>query len=588
MKKLAFSTLLATTSALLLSLAPTARAQDDFQNYPGGVSVLTRDFDPTHPGQSIAKPVFGDPNLLRQVVNTAWQASRATISDQIIAQMGQANSIAAGVTPYNIVCVMGQPGALSVQPGSYAADSTLQMKYVVTGNSIEFDTTQPTALGKWADPRFSCNYDLTLNLGLTFGNAPGPLQLTSVTAQISNAKLDSHGLIADLVFVGNDVAKLFGSDYIKKAQNAINGKNFDFTDKLNQGLAPFNATLGQFGTLANSILNGAGNALPGGLSPRSLPGMTPQGPQLLLFMNRDGKIPTRGTGQISGAITWKKTIGKPGASFQPRRPIIGGKDVVAELFDPVSPMAGAFKIRAIAQSGFAREGTFVPPMTEVGVLKSVVLDSQAPADSTVLRYVIGDLPLNIPIKVETSLSDMAWQGDIGSQQRIVGPTNWTGLITLKPGRALALNAASVVNQKSSIGALLRGATPTNSGATAAPATTAKSRINIGGLVKSGTDKVALNPQPLPPGPDPDKVALNPQPLPPRVFSGTIRQGNIMGLKKPALGGVFNGQAVPNNAIVNDKVASIAVVLPLLKRDNPSGQLAVGDINFEVGLITGPR
>jgi hypothetical protein len=28
------------------------------------------------------------------------------------------------------------------------------------------------------------------------------------------------------------------------------------------------------------------------------------------------------------------------------------------------------------------------------------------------------------------------------------------------------------------------------------------------------DKVALNPQPLPPGPD-DKVSLNPQPLPPR-------------------------------------------------------------------------
>lgn len=30
------------------------------------------------------------------------------------------------------------------------------------------------------------------------------------------------------------------------------------------------------------------------------------------------------------------------------------------------------------------------------------------------------------------------------------------------------------------------------------------------------DSVALNPQPLPPGPDWSRVALNPQPLPPRV------------------------------------------------------------------------
>lgn len=32
-----------------------------------------------------------------------------------------------------------------------------------------------------------------------------------------------------------------------------------------------------------------------------------------------------------------------------------------------------------------------------------------------------------------------------------------------------------------------------------------------------SDAVALNPQPLPPGPDWSKVALNPQPLPPRVW-----------------------------------------------------------------------
>lgn len=301
MKHIPLVTLLAAFFAVLMAPMPAARAQN-YLPYPGGTTIFTRDFDPRNPGQSVLKPVFGDPNLLRQVINTAWQASRASIADQIIAQMGRANSVASGITPYNIVCTMGQPGDLSVSPGSYANGSSLEMKYLVSGNWIEFDTTQPTALGKWADPRFSCTYDLTLTLSLKFGDAPGPLRITGVKAQVSNSKLDSHGLIADLVFVGNAVTKLFGVDFIKKAQSAIDGKNFDFTDKLNQGLAPFNALLSQYGSLANSVLSAPEAALPGGLSPRSVPGMTPQGPQLLLFIDSDGKIPTRGTGEITGAI----------------------------------------------------------------------------------------------------------------------------------------------------------------------------------------------------------------------------------------------------------------------------------------------
>jgi hypothetical protein len=48
------------------------------------------------------------------------------------------------------------------------------------------------------------------------------------------------------------------------------------------------------------------------------------------------------------------------------------------------------------------------------------------------------------------------------------------------------------------------------------------------------DKVALNPQPLPPGPDPyspasqlDKVALNPQPLPPGDLEMVTKAGIII-------------------------------------------------------------
>lgn len=599
MKQLTLKTLIATLAATVLFMAAPARAQE--LPYPGGVRLLTRDFDPANPGKSLIKPVFGDPKLMRQVVNTAWQAARASIADQIIAQMGQANSVGDGITPYNIVCNMGQPGDLSVTPGSYANGSTLQMKYLVHGNWIEFDTTQPTALGKWADPRFSCTYDLTLTMALKFGDAPGPLTMTGVTAQVSNSKIDSHGLIADLVFVGNDVAKLFGSDYIKKAQNAVNGKNFDFTKKLNEGLAPFNDLISGYGSLANSLLNAPEGVLPGGLSPRSLPGATPQGPQLLLFLNNDGKIPTRGTGEILGAIKWKKAWGEPTAR------VIAPGAIGLGRVSFRHPFARGFKIRAIAQSGFGHDGMFTPPMTEVGVLGKVTLDQAASdaGDSYVLRYVIEQLPLGIPIKVEAGLSNVSWQGEVGNQQRILGPTGWTGVITLKPGRKFDLASQSV--KSSGIGGALRARSAAGSGGMAAPG------AETGIIIVSGKDGATTPSSPLrtrtriliprqagvSPG---EAVALNPQPLPPKSFPGNsvmrnrVQPGGLRASRsnefstRLILPGGLDASAPATAAPADSISATNPNIFALVKQpiDNPTGTLSVAGIDFEMGLLTGPR
>ncbi len=600
MKHFAFKTVLAVIAALLLGGAPAARAQ--LQSFPGGVTLLTRQFDPAHPDQSILKPVYGDPTLLRQVVNSAWQASRASIADQIIAQMGKSDSISKGVTPYDIVCRMGEPGDLSVKPGAYPNGSSLEMQYLVRGNSIEFTTTQPTAAGKWADPRFSCDYDLGLTLSVTFGDPAVPIRVTSVKAQISNAKLDSHGLIADLVFVGNAVTKMFGSDYIKRAQNAVNGKNFDFTRQLNDGLAPFNALLGQYGaqgySLVDSALNAANGALPGGLSPRSLPGMTPNGPQLLMYLSKDGNIPTTGRGQISGAIRWKKTIGEPIAVRQNHRPILGSLNVM-------HPFARGFRIRAVAQSGFAREGMFLPPMTQVGKLQSATLDQPSPGrdgtpgtgDEYVLRYTIGDLPIGIPMKVEVSLSDATWSGDIGANvSRGVGPTDWEGVITLKPGIRLSdmVTNSTSIGMHSDMSDILRSTTPA-AGRTGGERSiiiiggkTAKNRlgrIRIPGAANSGGDTVSLNPQPLPPEPNPNIA------LPTR--GGTIKMGKLGGVRSQ-LGSAGIGSLFPKGSDSigihsgAEDLANVIANIPKPKVNNPTGILSVGDIDFEVGTFAGPR
>ncbi len=277
-----------------------------------------------------------------------------------------------------------------------------------------------------------------------------------------------------------------------------------------------------------------------------------------------------GDGQITGAIRWKKAYGQPNVGRTYRPPIIAPRGVdgtVAAVIQPFHPYARAFKIRAIAQAGRGE-------IWEVGRLQSATLDESQPAsDNYVLRYSITNLPLDVPIKVEVSLDQsVAWQGDVGAQQRIVGPDNWTGMITLRRGLQIGTATATSVNPKGiGIAGALKAAQNAKEGAT------------------TPGDKVALNPQPLPPGDTPkfnarigslvrpgDKVALNPQLLPPRTMSGTI----VGGLDKNAtVSAIGKGS---NNAAV------IAAQLPKIKRDNPTGRMLVSDIDFDMGLLTGPR
>lgn len=583
MKNFCLSLVLAVTMALL---SLPARAQNSVP-FPGDTSIVTRTFDPKHPAQSVLTPVFNDPTLLRKVVNSAWQLSRASIGDQISGQMGVGNSIAPGVTPYDIVVQMGQPGELRATPGTYQNGSTLQMVYTVPGNYIEFTCTQPTAAGKWADPRFSCTYDLTLTMDMTIGDAPGPLNMRSVKAQVSNSKLDSHGLIADLVFVGNAVSAFFGTNFIRSAQNAVNGKNFDFTAQLNGQLAPFNAILAQYGAqgygLIEAVLNAAQGAVPGGLGTLSVGGAPNSGSQLMLVMEGKTTAPLTGEGQITGAIRWKKAWGQPATGPEARRPILTPGGGGLTLLQRMHPYARAFKIRAVAQTGFGRDGTFVPPMSAIGKLQSATLETpETTGDNYVLRYSIVGLPLDVPIKVEVSFDpSVNWQGDVGAQQRVVGPDNWTGLITIRKGLDIG-----AVKSKTGIAGALRAAQGAAPGAGTGAET---SIIIVGGKGTSAADAVALNPQPLPPKEAPkfnarigtmvrsgDKVALNPQPLPPKIISGTIA------------GGLDNNATVSAIGKASNAAAVIAAQLPKPKRDNPTGRLVVADIDFDMGLLTGPR
>lgn len=270
------------------------------------------------------------------------------------------------------------------------------------------------------------------------------------------------------------------------------------------------------------------------------------------------------------------------------------------------PFARGFRIRAIAQSGFGRDGMFMPPMSEVGVLKSVTLDQAASdkGDSYVLRYVIEQLPLSIPIKVEAAMSGVPWKGDVGGRSRAIGPSNWTGVITLKPGRPVAL--ATQIGKIGGIGGALRARTGAAgarapgtkegiiivSGREAATATGPQfgkqSRIVIPGkTTASAGEAVALNPQPLPPKPNPADPVMAKR-AQSSVLAANKNPSFIARIAPPPGGWALNAPvtAMSTDAAAANKIDSyLALKAPI---DNPTGTLSVADIDFEMGLITPPR
>ena len=96
-----------------LTAAPGAVQQ--YVKYPGGVSVLTHEFDPAHPDGGKLVSAMNDPALLRQVVNTAWAGARASVQDALKAELGKGNLAGKGITFYDIVLNLPASGDLQVR-----------------------------------------------------------------------------------------------------------------------------------------------------------------------------------------------------------------------------------------------------------------------------------------------------------------------------------------------------------------------------------------------------------------------------------------------------------------------------------------
>lgn len=252
---------------------------------PFGVRALAVVYDPKAPNRQGLRELLNRPEVLRQAVNTAWESSRDQTCDDLKNELGKGNLISAGVTLYDIVCNMGAQGEFTMQ--SQGASGML-IQYHTRGNYLEFTSTTPTALGSYADPRFSVQYDLQITLSLSISGGDHPLRVLKAVAAVQNAHLDSHGVVGDLVLtLGNFFT---GGKLTPFAENAINSAKVDLTRKVSAQIEP-----------ANALLKAPPGATYAGHWVRRNTFIIAYGPL-------PGPLPPQ-TGWTSGMVRWKKDYG---------------------------------------------------------------------------------------------------------------------------------------------------------------------------------------------------------------------------------------------------------------------------------------
>jgi hypothetical protein len=188
-----------------------------------------------------AKTVFVDKDAFSDVVNKSWTPQIRAKGDKAIEQaVAAANAkMPKGVNLYS------QKSQLTAraETSSQLSGKEIVVQSVLKGNALTFTSTTPTPLGKWADPKFSITYDLSVKVTIQ-QKKDGSLFATAV-GSIQNLQLHSQNLSADVVkFFDAVSAFMGGSDFIKMAETSLRQMHVDLSAQVNQALIPINKALG--------------------------------------------------------------------------------------------------------------------------------------------------------------------------------------------------------------------------------------------------------------------------------------------------------------------------------------------------------
>jgi len=482
----------------LLAFAPAANAAT-------GARVLVQAWDPRTPDLENVITAADRPTVVSDALNDFWRTHlRPRVCPQIKGALGTPG-IAGGQTLYDIDCETDPQVVLDVRT---AGQNTLVATFAV-GGYVAATSTTPTALGSYADPRFSVA--LTGKVELTLAVQPSreeTLRVTQARFTLNDASLDSHSFSGDILeFVVDDLVPFFGgSNFKTRAEDAVNAVSIDLTRDANAALAPVNAVLVGPSDLVRVGVVANGGYVSAAFAPREFAPVT--------------------TGGMSGVLRWD------GTQFAPRNGC-QSFDIAATVQTGPVPM-----YTANAEAPRRRVGAFEATpwgatacqftLTGLAVGWPNVLTARV-VDRAAARRGGGGL-----YQVRFSLSGDGWDGRNVIPQPTAANRNYV------VARSLDASASAAGDFSSARAQAEARSNPRVNPADdyAARAGRRRSDVVTGG-VGDGTrpgDTVSLNPQPLPPGPDGavrdgsrlgDTVSLNPQPLPPGP-DGAVRDGSRPG------------------------------------------------------------
>jgi len=481
------------STPLLLAVSgwySTAWAQD-FQSYNGAVRMSVQEWQQAKPESAgVIKPTYEHPYFLKHSLQRAWTNSKSEVEDILKEGIGKPDAIRTGQTLYDLsfsLAEIDEVEIASVQPEDTGpslihrpVSNDIAFRFKLVGNKISGTSTQPT-FPKWGDPKFDIIFDMTLTLRLRVPTSTGPIGIRHARAQISNTKVHTTNLAAELGgFFGPFMEFFGGTNYPRRTEENLNKVDLSITRML----------AGQMGLL-NGMLQTWG--FKGYRSVAAAVTPSDNGPELSLVMSKLGTIVTTGPGVIKGSLHWPLSYGNP----------VQGR-----------PATDLFGVYATVQGGPSGDSLANRPYA--GIWKKVS-EIYTQGQEYRVDYTLANLPVNLPLQVYVVLKPgLTWIGAEAATTALALQLGWTGEITIKPPLPFKQLGPGAVDTNASV--------PINSLPASTPVvnTSVAAKPGAGGAPGG---EVAINPQPLPPRttfprrvikPKGGNVAINPQPLPPRI------------------------------------------------------------------------
>jgi len=165
---------------------------------PIGLKVMLQPWDPRTDDDSV-KTVVDSPDLITSELSKTWVSSKQKVIDDLTKVLGSSDLIMKGVTLYDIYINLNEP-ELKFETGP---GDSLKATFTLTDSYFEATATQPTAAGKWADPRCSIRFSLDVSVALRVTDTPSRLFQSAFgpndrIVTVRDFSADSHNLPCDV------------------------------------------------------------------------------------------------------------------------------------------------------------------------------------------------------------------------------------------------------------------------------------------------------------------------------------------------------------------------------------------------------